>query len=66
MAAVSAFQPSQSPSATPSSIETIGYCLTQLAYISTICCGVRVGSPDFLNTYVPLSHSSLEATSSAR
>jgi hypothetical protein len=44
----------------------IGYCFTQLAYISTICCGVRVGSPDFLNTYLPLSHSSLEATSSAR
>jgi len=49
-AAVSAFQPSQSPSANPSSIEMMGYCRTQPAYISTISSGVRVGSPDFLNT----------------
>ena len=66
MAAVSAFQPSQSLSATPSSIEMIGYWRTQLAYISTICSGVRVGSPDFLKTYLPWSQNSLDATSSAR
>src|SRR5678815_5377131 len=65
-ARVSAAQPSQSPSATPSSIEMIGYWRHQSVYISTICSGVRVGSPDLRKTYLPLSHNSLEATSSAR
>ena len=58
-------------------METIGYWPTHVAYISTISAGVRVLSPDFLNTYFPVrasgavavpssSHSSLAATSSAR
>ena len=48
---VSSFQPSQSSSAMPSSIETIGYLLTQFAQNSTICSEVRSLLSDFLKTY---------------
>ena len=48
---VASFQPSQSSSARPSSIETMGYWRTQLAQNSTICSEVRADLSDFLKTY---------------
>src|SRR5271156_316531 len=48
---VISFQPSQSSSARPSSIEMIGYCRTQLAQNSTICSELRADLSDFLKTY---------------
>src|SRR6202171_3829334 len=54
---VSCFQPDQSSSAMPSSIETIGYFSTHLAQYSTIASGECSDLSDFLNTYLllPLS-----------
>src|SRR6266566_3687020 len=67
MLRVSHFQPSQSSSAMPSSIETIGYFsahVVQYAAISLLECA---DLSDFLKTYWPLvlSKNSLEAGSSA-
>ena len=49
------FQPAQSFSAMPSSIETIGYCFTQSAQNFTISSDVRSLLSDFLKTYFFLS-----------
>ncbi len=54
---VMVFQPSQSSSAMPSSIEMMGYCRTQSAQNSTICSLVRSLLSDFLKTYFFLSTS---------
>ncbi len=61
------FQPAQSSSDMPSSMEMMGYCRTQLAQNSTICSGVRSLLSDFLKTYLPLpaSKNSLAAGSRA-
>src|SRR3954465_7208491 len=62
---VSSFQPAQSFSDMPSSMDTMaGYWRTQLAQNSTICSEVRALLSDFLNTYLPSWKYSLDAGSS--
>ena len=62
-AAVSLAQPSQSPSAMPSSIEMIGYLLTQSSRTAIHSSAVRALPEDFFMTYLPSSKNSLEAQS---
>ncbi len=67
-ASVMIFQPAQSSSAMPSSMEMMGYCFTQFAQNSTICWGVFSLLSDFLKTYFFFwgSKNSLAAGSKAR
>src|SRR6516225_1335289 len=67
MLAVSNFQPAQSSSAMPSSIEIIGYFSTQLVQYAAISLLECADLSDFLKTYLPLalSKNSLDAGSSA-
>ena len=62
---MSCAQPSQSSSASPSSIDTIGYSSSHLAYSSIIPSASRVPAPLFLNVYLPSEYSSVAAQSSA-
>src|SRR5260221_11779861 len=50
---VRAFQPAQSSSAMPSSMETMGYFSTQLVQYAAICSGEGSDFPDFLKTFLP-------------
>src|SRR5579859_1011781 len=54
---VSVFQPDQSSSAIPSSIETMGYFSTQLVQYAAISGEVCADLSDFLKTYFPLGFS---------
>src|SRR5262245_51954237 len=63
---VSAFHPSQSSSAMPSSMETIGYCLTHDDHSATISADDFLDLSDLKNTYRPSSHISLVAGSRQR
>src|SRR5256884_3279602 len=67
MLCVSDFQPAQSSSAMPSSIETIGYFSAHVVQYAAISPLERADLSDFLKTYWPLvlSKNSLEAGSSA-
>src|SRR5206468_12799302 len=64
---VSVFQPTQSSSAMPSSMETMGYFSTQFVQYAAIWSDECSLLSDFLKTYLPadLSKNSLEAGSSA-
>src|SRR6266566_5287158 len=65
MLCVSDFQPAQSSSAMPSSIETIGYFSAHVVQYAAISPLERADLSDFLKTYWPLvlSKNSLEAGS---
>src|SRR5215510_6293495 len=63
---VNAFHPSQSSSAIPSSMETIGYCLTHDDHNATISAEDFLDLSDLKNTYLPSSHISLVAGSRQR
>src|SRR3954447_19649875 len=66
MASVSIFQPSQSSSDMPSSMEIIsGNCRVQSDQNCTICSELRSLLSDFLKIYLPLEKNSLDAGSSA-
>src|SRR5215813_4849466 len=60
---VNAFHPSQSSSAMPSSMETIGYCLTHDDHSVTISSEDFLDLSDLKKTYLPSSHISLVAGS---
>src|SRR4030095_4279798 len=60
---VNAFHPFQSSSAMPSSIETIGYCLTHDDHSAIISSEDFLDLSDLKNTYLPSSHISLVAGS---
>src|SRR5262245_31688292 len=60
---VSTFHPSQSSSAIPSSMETIGYCSTHDDHSATISSEDFLDLSDLKNTYLPSSHISLVAGS---
>src|SRR5215510_5231181 len=60
---VKAFHPSQSSSAMPSSMETIGYCVTHDDHSATISSEDFLDLSDLKKTYLPSSHISLVAGS---
>jgi len=66
MASVASFQPSQSSSARPSSMEKMGYLPIHASKNATISLAERLEPSDFLKTYWPFSKYSLAAGSSAR